>query len=248
MKPVATPAASPADATAAAAAAAAAISNRLSSLGSGRANPLSASLPAKPAFSLGSGPLRSSGLKNSLSMGGEDDGDERKPALGMFKIEGDIDMNVDAAGDEKLGSEDEDDEELEGGAAYRADANAMREARMAALRNAEGLDRAEAMQIDEKPTTAAQGAAGEEEEEEDELEAFMKSVQKEVKNVDKADKDKLATRKGQVLLEPTDPGEGEDEVEEENELDKVGVSAQDILACVLVSRLSRRRRGDADVF
>lgn len=230
MKPVATPAASPADATAAAAAAAAAISNRLSSLGSGRADPLSASLPAKPAFSLGSGPLRSSGLKNSLSMGGEDDGDERKPALGMFKIEGDIDMNVDAAGDEKLGSEDEDDEELEGGAAYRADANAMREARMAALRNAEGLDRAEAMHIDEKPTTAAEGVAEEEEEEEDELEAFMKSVQKEVKNVDKADKDKLATRKGQVLLEPTDPSEGEDEVEEENELDKVGVSAQDILA------------------
>lgn len=236
MKPVATPAGTPADATAAAAAAAAAISNRLSTGGSARANPLSASLPAKPAFSLGSGPLRSSGLKNSLSMGGEDDGDERKPALGMFKIEGDIDMNVDGTTGDVLGSDDDDDEELEGGAAYRADALAMREARMAALRNAEGLDRAEAMQIDEKPDSAGAAANtqsvqdGGEDEEEDELEAFMKSVQKEVKNVDKADQAKLAGRKGQVLLEPTEPGEAEEEVEEEDELDKVGVTAQDILA------------------
>lgn len=231
MKPVANSAPASADPTAAAAAAAAAISNRLSTIGGAKANSLSASLPTKPAFSLGSGPLRPSGLKNSLSMGGEDDGEERKPALGMIKIEGDIDMNVDGAAEENLNSEDEDEEELEGGAAYRADAMAMREARMAALRNAEGLDRAEAMQVDEKPDVSADAAAGaEDDDEEDELEAFMKSVQKQVKNVDSADQAKLAGRKGQVLLEPAEPGEAEEDVEEENELDKVGVSAQDILA------------------
>lgn len=261
-KPISTaksaaPAATPADATAAAAAAAAAISSRLSTLTSVRSNPLSASLPAKPTFSLaGSTALRSSGLKNSLSMamGGDDEDDGRKKP-GMIKIEGDIDMA--AAG---AGSDDEDDEEdLEGGAAYRANAHGMREARMAALRNQEGADREEKMQLDsaDAPASAVKedddskmdvdapagtnGAAEEEEDEEDELEAYMKSVQKQVRNVDKEDQAKMAQgRKGQVLLEPTEPGEDENQDGgDENELDKVGTSAQDILACVLfrVSRL-----------
>ncbi|CDR48160.1 hypothetical protein NBRC10512_007029 [Rhodotorula toruloides] len=246
-KPAA-PAATPADATAAAAAAAAAISSRLSTLTSVRSNPLSASLPAKPTFSLArSTALRSSGLKNSLSMamGGDDEDDGRKKP-GMIKIEGDIDMA--AAG---AGSDDEDDEEdLEGGAAYRANAHGMREARMAALRNQEGADREEKMQLDsaDAPASAVKedddskmdvdapagtnGAAEEEEDEEDELEAYMKSVQKQVRNVDKEDQAKMAQgRKGQVLLEPTEPGEDENQDGgDENELDKVGTSAQDILA------------------
>ncbi|BGP24315.1 pre-mRNA-processing ATP-dependent RNA helicase DDX46/PRP5 [Rhodotorula toruloides] len=249
-KPAA-PAATPADATAAAAAAAAAISSRLSTLSSVRSNPLSASLPAKPTFSLaGTTALRSSGLKNSLSMamGGDDDDDGRKKP-GMIKIEGDIDMRAAGAGSDDDSEEDEED--LEGGAAYRANAHGMREARMAALRNQEGADREEKMMLDSgedaSTTAAVKGedeekmdadaaaptkGAPEEDDEEDELEAYMKSVQKQVRNVDKADQYKMAQgRKGQLLLEPTEPGEDEDQDEgDENELDKVGTSAQDILA------------------
>jgi ATP-dependent RNA helicase DDX46/PRP5 len=189
-------------------------------------------------------------------MGGDDDDSDSRKKPGMIKIEGDIDRRVapgEAAG---AGSDDEDDEDLEGGAAYRANAHGMREARMAALRNQEGADREEKMQLDSVagPSTAADGEESKmdvdvpsgtngpdaEEDEEDELEAYMKSVQKQVRNVDKADQAKMAQgRKGQVLLEPTEPGEDDDQDEgDENELDKVGTSAQDILACVHLSTSS----------
>ncbi|GAA5903728.1 hypothetical protein JCM8208_006560 [Rhodotorula glutinis] len=268
------PAGTPADATAAAAAAAAAIANRLSSLGGGSGgggggasspsvalkHALPASLPAKPAFSLGTAAApsarptvgRGSGLKRSLGADdeGDDEGGGRK--MGMIRFD---DVAVEdgteggaqsAAGAEGagLGEEDEDeDSDLdEEGAAYRARANAVRAARMAALLGAEaaassGVKKEEdegededKMDVDE-PASAAGGAKVEEdeEEEEDELEAFMKGVQKQVRTVDKADAVKLGTKKAPEVLEAAEPGE-DDGDEEEDELAKVGMSAADILA------------------
>ncbi|GAA6007773.1 hypothetical protein JCM10207_004869 [Rhodosporidiobolus poonsookiae] len=214
MKPVA-PAATPADATAAAAAAAAAISSRLSSLGSARANPLSASLPAKPTFALTSNPLRSSGLKNSLTMGEDDDESSKKPSL--VKIEGDIDMSV--------GGEDgsDDDEDLEGGGGFKGKENAaIRMARrMAALQ-----DEPEEETAEEDTEMKVEGAA-EDDDEEDELEAFMNSVNAQVRKVDKADKAKVD---GKAVQPPEEDEEDEGEGEDEDELGKVGMSAQEILA------------------
>ncbi|GAA5897522.1 hypothetical protein JCM5296_001149 [Sporobolomyces johnsonii] len=218
--------ANPADATAAAAAAAAAISSRLSSLGGNvpaRSNVLPASLPAKPAFSLGTGALRPSGLKNSLTMGGEDD--EGKKKIGMIKFEGEVDMSLgDGAGDG-----DDDEEDLEGGAVYKAKGDEGRAARMAALVQEQedtAMENGEE-EGEEEQSTAKMDVDGAEEEEEDELDAFMKGVNDQVKNVDKADRAK--GKRVVDLSEHAEPLDDADE-EEQNEEDAVGMSAQDILA------------------
>ncbi|CEQ40239.1 SPOSA6832_01837 [Sporobolomyces salmonicolor] len=223
--------ANPADATAAAAAAAAAISSRLSSLGGNapaRSNALPASLPAKPAFSLGTGALRPSGLKNSLTMGGEDD--EGKKKIGMIKFEGEVDMSLgDGAGDG-----DDDEEDLEGGAVYKAKGDEGRAARMAALVQEQedttmenGDEEVKDEQSKQKMDVDGAEEEEEEEEEEDELDAFMKGVNDQVKNVDKADR-----AKGKRVVDVSEHTEPLDDAEEEeqNEEDAVGVSAQDILA------------------
>ncbi|BGP39699.1 pre-mRNA processing RNA-helicase [Rhodotorula kratochvilovae] len=233
------PAGTPADASAAAAAAAAAIANRLSTLSAPSPSlvakhALPASLPAKPAFSLGTAAApraAASGMKRSL--GGEDDDSGRR--MGMIKFDaadGDTDMGAPAAA--QGGGEDDDDEDSdldEEGAAYRARANAVRAARMAALTGAEevkpAVEEDEEMDVDGEGGNAKKEDAAEHDDEEDELEAFMKGVQKQVRTVDKADAVKLG--KAPALIEPVEPGEEED-VEEEDEFAKVGMSAQDILA------------------
>ncbi|GAA5970789.1 hypothetical protein JCM11641_004456 [Rhodosporidiobolus odoratus] len=217
LKPIA-PAATPADAADAAAAAAAAISSRLSSLGTARASPLSASLPAKPAFSLGtSNPLRPSGLKNSLRMGEDGEDNTKKP--GMIKFEGDIDMSVGEGGAE---DGEDDDEDLEGGAAYKGeDAAARLAARMAAIEAS-----AEEEGKEEQEDTEMQAPAAEEEEE-DELDAFMSSVNAKVRQVEKDDKAKIG---GKKVAEVEPEGDGEGAEEEEDDVAKVGMSAQEILA------------------
>ncbi|KAM0748987.1 P-loop containing nucleoside triphosphate hydrolase protein [Meredithblackwellia eburnea MCA 4105] len=75
----------------------------------------------------------------------------------------------------------------------------------------------------------------EEEEEVDELDAFMMGVQAQVKTVDKADRAKLsaaaAKKNGKVVLDPdADDGDDGEELGSEDEADKVGMSAADILA------------------
>lgn len=216
MKPFA-PAATPADAADAAAAAAAAISSRLSSLGSARANPLSASLPAKPTFSIASHPAKSSGLKNSLTMG-EDDDVERKP--GMIKFEGEIDMSMGAGGDVAMEDDGDEEDDLDEDAKFSGkDAVARAAARMAAL---------EAANEEEQEDVKMEDGVKEEDEEEDELDAFMNSVNAKVKKVDAADKVKIGIK----ASEPIKTEEEVEEVEEEDEEAKVGMSAQEILACV----------------
>ncbi|GAA6053094.1 hypothetical protein JCM3770_000381 [Rhodotorula araucariae] len=235
------PAGTPADASAAAAAAAAAIANRLSSLAAPSPSlvakhALPASLPAKPAFSLGTAAAPragavAGGMKRSLG-GEEDDGGRRMGMIKFDATDGDTDMGAPAA--VQGGAEDDDDEDSdldEEGAAYRARANAVRAARMAALTGAdevkpeEGGDKMEVDGVEGAVTKKEEVA--EDDDEDDELEAFMKGVQKQVRTVDKADAAKLG--KAPVLLEPAEPGDDEED-EEEDELAKVGMSAQDILA------------------
>lgn len=147
-----------------------------------------------------------------MGMGEDDDGAGDKK-VGMLKFDGDVDMTVKGA-DEDEG----DDEDLEGGASYKPK-DGDRDARMAALVDADE---------DESKPEDKMEVDGEEEEEEDELDAFMNNVQKEVKNVDRADKAKLGA-KGSVLDPETVEAE-EDEVESEDEVEKVGMSAAEILA------------------
>ncbi|GAA5848473.1 hypothetical protein JCM9279_006576 [Rhodotorula babjevae] len=260
------PAGTPADATAAAAAAAAAIANRLSSLGGGAASSsssaaspavslkhaLPASLPAKPAFSLGSAATSAAAAAAGRpaagrSLGADDDEGGRRMGMIRFDdVEGGVEVGAQpgagagaAEGDE---DEDEDSDLDEEGAAYRARANAVRAARMAALLGAEkeaaaagvkkedeGDEDEVKMDVDEPPSAAGGSAKveDEEDEEEDELEAFMKGVQKQVRTVDKADAVKLG--RAPEVLEAAEPGE-DDVDEEEDELAKVGMSAADILA------------------
>ncbi|GAA5849478.1 hypothetical protein JCM8547_000466 [Rhodosporidiobolus lusitaniae] len=226
-----TPAASPADAAASAAAAAAAISSRLSSLGAARSNPLSASLPAKPSFSFSSaapGATGGSKLKNSLTMGEDDGAETKKPGMIKFDAE---EVSMDVAGED----EDEDDD-LEGDTKFSGTYAAARaKARMAALEagSEEGQkDEDGDTEMKEEGDGAGAGAKEEEEEEEDELDAFMNGVNAQVKKVDSADKEKMQAKKGKLLVEPMQSGEEEQEGEEEevDEADKVGMSAQEILA------------------
>ena len=152
-----------------------------------------------------------------LGMGEDDDGAGDKK-VGMLKFDNDVDMTVKGA-DEDEG----DDEDLEGGASYKPK-DGDRDARMAALVEADGADEDE----EETKVEVKMDVDGAEEEEEDELEAFMNNVQKEVKNVDRADKAKLGA-KGSVL-DPEAVEDEEDEAESEDEVEKVGMSAAEILA------------------
>ncbi|ORY88071.1 hypothetical protein BCR35DRAFT_301984 [Leucosporidium creatinivorum] len=214
------------DPAALALAAAAAISNRLSSssapVSAPLKTPISASLPAKPTFSFNSTAFRPSGLKNSLKLGmGEDDDGSGDKKVGMLKFDDAVDMTVKAADED-----DGDDEDLEGGASYKPKEGG-RDARMAALMDGDtDMANGDDDEEDEKPE-AKMDVDGDEEEE-DELEAFMNNVQKQVKSVDKADKAKLGA-KGNVL-DPEAVEEEEDEAESEDELEKVGMSAAEILA------------------
>ncbi|GAA5885607.1 hypothetical protein JCM6882_007492 [Rhodosporidiobolus microsporus] len=239
LKPTMQPA-TPLSAADAAAAAAAAISSRLSGLTAAKANPLAHSLPAKPTFSFGaaaaaasasaSNPLRPSGLKNSLTMGGDEDDDAGKKP-GMIKFDdGDLDLSV-KGGDVDM--DDEDDEDLEGGAGFtgRENAAARLRARMEALEAADGGgaggEDGDGDAKMEEGDGAGAAAAEEEEDEEDELEAFMNSVNAQVKKVDTADRAKASGKKGAVIEQEEEEKEEEEEVDE---MDKVGMSAQEILA------------------
>lgn len=165
---------------------------------------------------------------------GDDEEGERK--VGMLKFDQDIDMTVLPAGADGEG-DDDDEEDLEGGASYKPKEGG-RDARMAALMDADGnmlngdiavpetnetLSTGDRMEVDD-----ATPAVEEEDDEVDELDAFMNSVQAEVKSVDKADKAKL---RGKNIAELD--GEDEEEEEEkvsEDEVEKVGMSAAEILA------------------
>ncbi|KAM0787431.1 hypothetical protein ACM66B_003512 [Microbotryomycetes sp. NB124-2] len=150
-----------ADPAAAAAAAAAAISSRL--VGNSKTVPsttsgtagfktatstitgtslksLPSSLPAKPTFSFNSRQPLVTNKNQKTRLGGmmgadDEDDDSKDTKIGMLKFEGEVDMTVRAAAED---DEDEgDDEDLEGGASYKAKDGA-RDERMAALRDEEG--------------------------------------------------------------------------------------------------------------
>lgn len=161
-----------------------------------------------------------------MALGGEDD--DGKKRIGMVRIEGDVDLSMDVTGEGDAGDED-DDEDLEGGVVY-----AQRE-------GGRGGDAEEAdvkMEVDETPVEAAGVVvpAVIEEEEEDELEKFMMGVQKMVKTVDKQDKAKLSTPtngSGKAKKEEIDDDDDDEDVGvSEDEAEKVGMSAADILAYV----------------
>lgn len=252
------PAAKADDPVAAALAAAAAVSSRLSGASSSAAPlkvktpmPLPTGLPAKPTFSFNqsaSTAFRPSNLKKTrtlkLGMGDDEEGETK---VGMLKFDGEIDMTVQPAG---AGDDEEDDEEdLEGGASYKPKEGG-RDARKAILADLEDGDSMMAdaeggvkeevikeevkteddtqMQVDVKPEEAGSAPADDEDEEVDELDAFMSGVQAQVKSVDKADKAKL---KGKQIIDP-DAEEEEDleEPDEDDEVEKVGMSAAEILA------------------
>ncbi|PWN53115.1 P-loop containing nucleoside triphosphate hydrolase protein [Violaceomyces palustris] len=83
--------------------------------------------------------------------------------------------------------------------------------------------------------SAKKAEAMDEDEEEDPLDAFMNSVKSEVKQVDEEDKKKLAKSgkdKGKALstLTGEEYSSGEEEKVEEDELDKVGTNAEDLIA------------------
>lgn len=207
------------DPAARALAAAAAISNRLSSPVASTLKPPSTSLPAKPSFSFTSTTttaFRPSGLKNSLVALGED---VEERGIRMVQLDGEVDMTVEAGDDG-----DDDEEDLEGGVVFKA-----REGGRDARPDVDMADgTADTNGVAPEPTADAM----EVEEEEDELEAFMSSVQAKVKNVDKEDKAKLAaSSKGKkTTLAGPEAADDEDEVESEDEVDKVGLSAAEILA------------------
>lgn len=150
-----------------------------------------------------------------------------------MRFEGEIDMRMDA---EVEGAEDEgDDEDLEGGAAYKA-REGGRDAFDTEMKDEEEepveittTAPEDKMEIVEEPV----------EEEYDELEAFMSGVAATVKNVDASDKARLGgpVVKKAVLFDP-EAGEVEEEiVASEDEIDKVGMGAEDILASVSFFRL-----------
>ncbi|KAL8291751.1 hypothetical protein RQP46_002009 [Phenoliferia psychrophenolica] len=223
-QPVVQPAVSlnPNDPAARALAAAAAISSRLSTPVTSTLKPPSSSLPAKPSFSFTgttTNTFRPSGLKN-VAFGEEVE--ERK--IGMVQLEGEVDMTVEA------GDDGDDDEDLEGGVAYKA-----REGGRDAfdVDMTDGTDDAEESKMEVE----------QEADEEDELEAFMSSVQAKVKNVDKEDKAKLAASRGgkAAVLAAAETGEDDvDEVDSEDEMEKVGMSAAEILA-IAAKKVKRGR-------
>lgn len=199
------------------------------------------SLPAKPSFSFNStttttnnnnnnAAFKSSGLKNgtSMAMGGAEDEEDTKK-IGFMSFDNDDDNDVDMNGnDEAMYDEEEDEEDLEGGVVFKA-----REGGRDANR---GVD--ESMDVDSTASLTTNVPVVEEDEEEDELEMFMSGVQAQVKNVDNEDRAKLGggtplNTKGKIsknaLVEP-EAGEERPDAGSEDEVDKVGDSAADILA------------------
>ncbi|GAA5825519.1 hypothetical protein JCM11251_000270 [Rhodosporidiobolus azoricus] len=247
-KPTFKPAATPASAADAASAAAAAISARLSGLSAAKANPLAHSLPAKPTFSLGTGALTrpagaGSGLKNSLTMGADEDEDGEGKKPGMIKFDDEVDLNVKAPGDGDVDMDDEDDEDLDGGGgAFKGRDNAAirAAARMRAIEaemageGGDGEAEEEKMQVDEEEEEVGEEKKQEEaeDEEEDELDAFMSTVNAQVKKVDTADQAKAKGKNNRVgmKMEDEEEEEKEDGDLELDEMEKVGMSAQEILA------------------
>lgn len=194
--------------------------------------PKSSSLPAKPAFSFTSNTSRPSNLK-TMAMGNvEDDEGETRMGLVEFGAEA-VDMSMEV-GAEDEGEEDEED--LDGGAAY-----ARKEPREVV-----GMDVDTEEVAEEVPMQAV-----EEEEEVDELDAFMSNVQAEVKNVDKQDKARLGGGKAvdrmSKLVEPENEDGDDDEEPSEDEVDRVGDSASDILAYVPFFRRDCAHTDDVSV-
>ncbi|KDE05570.1 hypothetical protein MVLG_04065 [Microbotryum lychnidis-dioicae p1A1 Lamole] len=241
-KPAASPVADPAQL---ALVAAAAISSRLNVAPPSLKNPISASLPARPAFAFNSNAssssFRPSGLKNSLKLGEDDDGEKK---IGLIKFEGEVDLSFQDSGEEDL----DDDEDLEGSVVFKGKVEEAMRRRAKELeleeKNGDGIHvDGEAGEGESKNVKEEEGKmdqAGEpkleaeEEEEVDELDAFMNGVQAEVKSVDKLDRAKL---KGASGPRGSGPGENEDEDDDDNEqvieddeAEKVGMSAADILA------------------
>lgn len=133
----------------------------------------------------------------------------------------DMDVNLDDMDD------DDDEEDLEGGVVFKARAGG-RAGNMDAEETVEN-----GMEVDETETKVVV-----EEEEEDELEMFMSGVQAQVKTVDQEDQAKLGTTgksKNARLVEPEakEEEEGPAEPDSDEDLDKVGDSAAELLACVL---------------
>ena len=138
----------------------------------------------------------------------------------MVELEGEVDMTVEVGDDG-----DDDEEDLEGGASYKAREGG---------RDAFDIETADETAVPVEDTKMEV----EQEEEEDELEAFMSSVQAKVKNVDKEDKAKLVASRGKKAMPVDAEAEEEaDEVDSEDEMDKVGLSAAEILACAHFSLL-----------
>ncbi|SCV67635.1 BQ2448_5246 [Microbotryum intermedium] len=237
-KPAAAPVADPAQL---ALAAAAAISSRLNVAPPSLKNPISASLPARPAFAFNnnasSSSFRPSGLKNSLKLGEDDDGEKK---IGLIKFDGEVDLSLQDGGEEDL----DDDEDLEGGVVFKGKVEDAMRRRAKELeleeRKPDGMEvddgDEEGKEVKEEDRMDQDGKVKDEDEEEevDELDAFMNSVQAEVKSVDKLDRAKL---KGANGPSGSGPGENEDEdddedekVVEDDEAEKVGMSAADILA------------------
>ncbi|KAK4049003.1 pre-mRNA processing RNA-helicase [Microbotryomycetes sp. JL201] len=235
---------------------------------------LPSSLPAKPSFSFNSTATSTtnttragSNLKNNSTkafggMMGDDEDDEggnRETKIGMLKFDDEVDMTVRAAAEDE---EDEgDDEDLEGGASYKAKDGA-RDERMAALRGEEDAPTSTAMEgvvqdvsevkpdtgADDTPaksgdkmdvdeprpngadTIPASAPNGDEQDEVDELDAYMNQVQAEVKSVDKADRAKLRGKQASQVLDPDADDDADEDVVEQDDVDKVGMSAAEILA------------------
>lgn len=114
---------------------------------------------------------------------------------------------------------DEDEEDLEAGASYKAREGG---------RDAFDVEMVEQVEEDTKME--------EEEDEVDELEAFMSGVTKQVKTVDASDKARLLSVGNGKKVNLGEPEvDYADEVESEDEVDKVGNSAEAILAYVPLS-------------
>ena len=208
----------------------------------------SSSLPAKPSFSFTSNStstaFKPSNLKNSLSFGGNED--EAVVGVGMMKFDA-----IDEA-DLKVGGEDwdeDDEEDLDASASYK-----VRETGKDVDVDTEMVEAVEVvaepsgeMEVESAPIVAEvvkEDTAMEEEEEVDELEAFMSGVTKQVMIVDESDRAKLlstATGKKVAPVEGEPEVDEEDKAESEDEIDKVGMKAEDILACVLLLSPPTRR-------
>lgn len=174
-----------------------------------------------------------------MAMGNTEDDEGEKMGLLDFGAE-EVDMNMELGAEEE-GEEDEED--LDGGAAY-----ARKEPREVV-----GMDLDTDVTVEVVEEEVAIEAVEEEEEEVDELDAFMSNVQAQVKNVDKQDKARLGGGKTAIdrkskLVEPeNEDGDGDDDEPSGDEVDRVGDSASDILACVHSSFMTVNQTDDERV-